>query len=433
MMHRRFTDRRVALLGIAAALALGCEKLLGIHDLDGGTGASGSDDSRLPFSGSDSGSSYSGFSSGASSGIPGGVGSGTISGAGESSGGSSSGSTSGSSSGTTGAIMLTGLACTISSATHWTAGVYLADCNIQVDGALTIDPGAIIKFTAGHSMSVSGSGAITALGSDTMPIVFTSIKDDTHGGNTGGNTPAVGDWNGITLDASGSTLDHCGFYYAGASDTPALVIKSQATVTNSIFAHNRGPTDSPYAAPALDASDAAAQTAIKSNTFYDNRVPLRIGRNVSLDDSNSFDNGVAAPMNRQPNEFNGIEFASLSYCNANTDIVNSITWFATKVPFIIGNPSSTWLCVDGQLTLGPNVILKFFPGGKLEVAQSGATGTQTTSSGDIFTSIKDDANGGDTNGDMAATTPMAGDWLGVVENSVCETWPNILFSTVGCQ
>jgi hypothetical protein len=147
-----------------------------------------------------------------------------------------------------------------------------------------------------------------------------------------------------------------------------------------------------------------------------------------LDDSNSFDNSAAAPMDPRPNEFNGIQFVP---GNAGTPIVSNISWYATKMPFIIGNLSETGLYVSsgGQLTLGPSVTLKFFPGGRLGVDSSS---TLTTGSGDIFTSIKDKdpAHGGNT--DPGSSGPAAGDWSGVSENGVCETWSNIYYSTSGC-
>ena len=49
--------------------------------------------------------------------------------------------------------------------------------------------------------------------------------------------------------------------------------------------------------------------------------------------------------------------------------------------------------------------------------------------GVYFTSYKDDAHGGDTNGDGAGSAPMAGDWGGIYNDatSTYMSWANILY------
>ncbi len=98
--------------------------------------------------------------------------------------------------------------------------------DVTVPGAatLTIEPGAIIKFNPKRGILVEAGGQLFANGTVAQPIVFTSLLDDSAGGDSnhdGDNTtPAPGDWMGIQSSGVAS-LDHVIMQYGANSKTGA--------------------------------------------------------------------------------------------------------------------------------------------------------------------------------------------------------------------
>ncbi len=101
---------------------------------------------------------------------------------------------------------------------------YIVDqLTISPNAILTIDPGVVIKFNDYYDY-INVNGALSAVGTTSEEIVFTSLEDDSRGGDTNndGNstTPNPGDWYSIIYNASGidslNVLEHCLIRYGGS-------------------------------------------------------------------------------------------------------------------------------------------------------------------------------------------------------------------------
>lgn len=100
---------------------------------------------------------------------------------------------------------------------HWTD-----DIGINAGVTVTVEPGTVMKLPAGAHLDVGG--VLLANGTAAAPIIFTSIRDDAHGGDTNADDPErlplPGDWNAIGPKSTASRLDHVEIWYAGNQASP---------------------------------------------------------------------------------------------------------------------------------------------------------------------------------------------------------------------
>ncbi len=106
-----------------------------------------------------------------------------------------------------------------------TNAAYVIESNLAIaaGNVVTVEPGVVIKFQSQTSGFLTVNGALKAIGTESNKIIFTSINDDSAGGDTNNNgtssTPVNTDWQGLDFTGTASDteniLKNCEIRYSG--------------------------------------------------------------------------------------------------------------------------------------------------------------------------------------------------------------------------
>lgn len=297
--------------------------------------------------------------------------------------------------------------------------VLLSNLSINSGTNVEVKSGVVLKFNNSTSITVNGGFRTVGLANDS--VVFTSIKDDNYGiprdtKNDGeAEAPAAGNWTTIkytaTANDSYNSINYTQLLFGGNSNNGTIsYVDANGEIANSVI------SDSYYYGLRFDGV---------SNTTCDNNVIIK---NCRLDPiamslkSNPVMSFVSPDIASNGNGSNGILILEGTLSTSET-LQNRDVGGIYNIAYIVD-----------QLTIGPNAIFTISPGVVIKfknyysyITVNGALVADGTPSDQIvFTSIKDDSKGGDTNDDGNATTPTGNNWRHITFNASALEHHNLL-------
>jgi hypothetical protein len=279
---------------------------------------------------------------------------------------------------------------------------------VHESASLVIDPGVVIKCR-NYNSGIWANGTLTAIGTESEPIIFTSIADDNFGNPSDSQNDGQ---QGIGNSSSGrigiygnstSTIKNWKIYYGGYNSNNWAVYVAKGNIVENCEIKN----------------------SYNGIYFYDNAQLL----------NNSFSNINNYPVGRYVNNGTpvliGNTISNVGYIGI--FIPGMANESATLKSYDFGGFTNVAYLVDGErtiaqdkvLTIEPGVVIKFVDYGRF-IVNGAIKAIGKADNKIIFTSYYDDSAAGDSNNNGTANVPGNQNWSGLDFNGVASDTENIL-------
>lgn len=333
---------------------------------------------------------------------------------------------------------------TLSSDTSWSPvnGVYIIHGLVTIPAGVTlnIEPGTVIKFQGGGAGVIHVYGSLITHGSPLDGIYFTSLLDDSIGGDTNGDAtstlPTATDWQGVYFHpGSSGDLDYTTIRYAeyggygygnfeSVENDGGIVNINHSTIekgkhigirqkSGEIKIENSVISEHSSGLIIDSGTTTVSYSLIKNNQdtgfYYGGRETVTLINNEFSGNGRTAFVYAGADFVHSGNTSSDIADRGFKMSGVSKDgaVINS-----NDLPIIVEGHISV---LPGQtLTIAPGTIIKFgniYGMGAIDV-QGNLVAEGTKDSKIYLTSFRDDSVGGDTNGDVSATVSMPKNWEG---------------------
>lgn len=300
----------------------------------------------------------------------------------------------------------------------------LANTTIPAAQTLQLGAGAIVK--ALNSTVLTVNGTLRTLGTSPAPVLFTSLADDSQGGNSnaadGAVSPAPGLWYGIATGTN-CVLDlaQTNLCYGGLGGYSNIYVGGRAA---SITWNGGGTCYSAGYGANLQAVNMTLSNLVVNNNghdglHYDSTHPATLSW-ISASHNARYALSTSVNPGNFPNTLsgsgNGYNAVYISGTLGGADAPATWSWGANPtLPYACGAPV---VPAGTTLQVAAGAVVKFAPSGYLTLG--GTLQAQGTTSAPVwFTSLADDAHGGDSNAADGAVTLGRGYWYGIATNTNC--------------